>query len=178
MATLFSRLLHIVSKKGEVEEVTAFGRWKDFIVAAERAWLNVFDAGKPTSLLSADGAPLLLLPPEFSTRRKIYSYFRRWWGPRLASNMLYNLPLCTRADRLYVIAYDIPPISLNVSKVTRIGEQPDGILLQTVLTGGFDEPLLVRHFLQIDPRTKALMITDRSDKEDFRYRPRTVCLEE
>ena len=80
MATLFSRLLHIVSTKGEVEEVTAFGRWKDFIVAAERAWLNVFDAGKPTSLLSADGAPLLLLPPEFSTRRKIYSYFRRWWG--------------------------------------------------------------------------------------------------
>ncbi len=143
--------------------------WRDFIREAERAWLRVFDSGKRTAFLSPDGAPLLRLPVRWQSRRNIYNYFRRWWGPRLANNMLQNLPIFERGGSLYVAAYDVPPISLNVSKVEVLREKDDTVWLRATLTGGFDEPLIIRYVVKKDGLTKHYMITSRSDPQDFGY---------
>ncbi len=143
---------------------------KDYITQAERAWLRVFDSGKPSHLHSPDGAPLRRLPRCWQSRQRIYAYFRRWWGPRLASHMLCNLPIFVRQGCLYVAAYDVPPISLNVREVQVVRERDGVIVVSTTLVGGFDEPWRVQHVLRRNPLDKRLMIVERSDPEDFRYR--------
>lgn len=143
--------------------------WKDFITDAERAWLRVFDSGRKTGFCSPDGAPLLRLPVRWQSRRRIYNYFRRWWGPRLANNMLRNLPIFERGGSLYVAAYDIPPISLNVSKVAVAEEKDDTVWLEAILSGGFDEPLAVKYVVKRHGLTKHFMVVSRSDFSDFRY---------
>lgn len=148
--------------------------WQDFIVAAERAWLRVFDSGKLTQFKSPDGAPLLRLPMRWQSRRRIYNYFRRWWGPRLANNMLRNLPIVERGGSLYLAAYDIPPISLNVESVGVLNEETPLIRLSAILTGGFDEPLNIDYEVTQDAVTKHYMIVKRSDLEDFRYQKRRL----
>ncbi|HBK85229.1 MAG TPA: hypothetical protein DDZ53_04260 [Firmicutes bacterium] len=148
--------------------------WKEFIIDAERAWLRVFDSGKRSPFLSPDGAPLLRLPMRWQRRRCIYNYFRRWWGPTLAGNMLRNLPIFDRGGCLYVAAYDVPPISLNVSQVTLLEDNNERILLRAVLTGGYDEPLVINYVVKKHPLTKHYMIVARSDYEDFRYHGKRI----
>lgn len=148
--------------------------WRDFIKEAERAWLRVFDSGKRTPFCSPDGAPLLRLPMRWQSRRRIYNYFRRWWGPRLANNMLRNLPIYERGGNLYVAAYDVPPISLNVSQVEVERETDDTVWLQAILTGGFDEPLIIKYVVKKDRLTKHYMIVSRSDPQDFRYSDKRI----
>ena len=85
---------------------------KKFITTAESQWFHVFYSGKKTRYRSADGAPLELLPPRFNSRRKIYRFFRMFWGKHLATQMLRNLPFKHRCGRLYVIGYDAGPMSV------------------------------------------------------------------
>lgn len=147
--------------------------WIEFLKEAEQAWLRIFDSGKRTNLVSPDGAPLRRLPIRWQSRRNIYYYFRRWWGPRLASNMLKNLPIFERGGTLYVAAYDVPPISLKVQNITEINDtNPKKVLLTAVLVGGFDEPLIIQYIITKHTLTKHFMIVNRSDVQDFRYRNR------
>lgn len=148
--------------------------WKDFIIDAERAWLRVFDSGKRSSFYSPDGAPLLRLPIRWQSRRRIYNYFRRWWGPRLANNMLRNMPIYERGGSLYVAAYDVPPISLNISEVEVHKDKDDIVWLNAVLTGGFDEPLIIKYVVKKHTLTKHYMIVSRSDTDDFRYNNKRI----
>lgn len=143
--------------------------WRDYIADAEMAWFRVFDAGKPTKLKMPDGAPLTLMPPRFDARQKIYAFFRRWWGPRFASNMLNNLPLHEHGGRLCMIAYDFPPISMTPTAVSLEGREGDAYHLHATLCGGLPEEhvdyLIVRN--QLNHR---MMIIRRSQAEaDFRY---------
>lgn len=116
-----------------------------------------------------DGAPLTLMPPRFDTRRKIYAYFRRWWGPRLTSNMLSNLPLHEHGRSLCMIAYDFPPVSMTPKELPLVQEEGDSVRLQATLYGGLPEEH-VKYLLVRDQLSGRPMIIRRSDAEaDFRY---------
>lgn len=144
--------------------------WKEFIVGAEGAWLRVFDSASKSNLCSPDEAPLMRLPMRWQRCTYIYHYFRQWWSPRMAKNMLLNLPLFERGGNLYVAAYDIPPISFEVSQVKILAERRGVYLLESVLVGGYDAPLSIKYIVAPHPVTKHFMIIKRSDRKDFRYR--------
>ena len=144
--------------------------WRCFITEAERAWLCVFDSARKTGWHHRDGAPLGRLPARFGTRRKIYNYFRRWWGSRLSSIMLCSLPLVQRPDGLYVILYDVPPVSLDVKEVRVVARKNHEIMVETWLDGGPEGRVRIHHALRYDSVRSRPMIVRRSDTaEDFRY---------
>lgn len=144
-------------------------QWKDYIAGAELAWFKVFVAGEPTKMTTADGAPLYKMPIAFSSRNKIYAYFRRWWGPRLASNMVCNLPLTERNSQLYMIGYDFPPISLTAKDVEILSERRGSRRLHAVLSGGFEEEH-VTYLVRDSPlHLKSMIINRSASADDFRY---------
>lgn len=144
-------------------------RWGDYIANAELAWFRVFDAGKVTKKTMPDGAPLTVMPPRFNTRQKIYAYFRRWWGPRLACNMLNNLPLIEHGGKLYMIAYDFPPVSMTARSVHVTQADGNVIRLHATLYGGFPEEQ-IEYQVTYNQLPRRPMISRRSDAElDFRY---------
>lgn len=156
---------------GELREVCKMPKadWQRFIANAEMAWFRVFDSGATTRLASSDGAPLFCLPAALASRRQIYQYFRRWWGPRLAQNMLCSLPLLERSGHLYVIGYDFPPISMTAGPVGRESAEDGQLRLHTLLTGGFED-VPVRYRLQLSPFNRRYMIVSRWTADlDFRY---------
>lgn len=116
-----------------------------------------------------DGAPLTLMPPRLDTRQKIYTFFRHWWGPRFASNMLNNLPLHEHGGRLCMIAYDFPPISMTPRTVSLEGREGDTFRLHATLYGGLPEEH-INYLVVKNQLNHRMMIVRRSCAEsDFRY---------
>lgn len=142
---------------------------KKFITTAEGQWLHVLYSGRKTRCRSADSAPLELLPPRFNSRRKIYRFFRLFWGRRLATQMLRNLPLKTHCGQLYVIAYDAGPMSVVVKAVRVLCRAKQTLLVLTKLVGGPEGGVYVVHNL-IKRRMGSYIIARRiGPPYDFRY---------
>ena len=142
---------------------------KRLIKSAEGQWLYVFYAGKKTRHRAKDGAPLELLPPRFESRRKIYRFFSMFWGKRLATQMLKNLPLKNRHGRLYVIAYDAGPMSVVVRKIRILCQTKCKLTILTQLTGGPEGRVYVVHSL-VKSRAGRYVIARRTGPAyDFRY---------
>lgn len=142
---------------------------KKFIRKAEGQWFHVFYAGKQTRYRTAYGTPLELLPPRFNSRKKIYRFFRQFWGNRLAMQMLRNLPLTNRCRRLYVTAYDAGPMSVVVRAVRVMRRRKNTIRVQTKLTGGPEGKVYVVHVLARCKMGGNKIVERNGPPYDFRY---------
>lgn len=145
------------------------GTLTSFITRAEGQWLHVFYAGRKTKQHTADGTPLELMPKHLNSRRKIYQFFRLYWGKSLAKQMLRNLPLTYRCGRLHVIAYDAGPMSVVVRATRIVSRKGIELSVLTQLTGGPEGRVNVRHGL-LRCRTGGYIIVKRQGPQyDFRY---------
>lgn len=142
---------------------------KKFIKTAEGQWFHVFYAGKKTRYRTAYGTPLELLPPCFNSRRKIYRFFKRFWGNRLATQMLRNLPLTNRCRRLYVIAYDAGPMSVVVRAVRVMRHSKQTLTVLTKLTGGPEGRVCIVHVLARRKLDGYAIVKRHGPSYDFRY---------
>ena len=147
---------------------------KDFIAESERTWFRVFFAGKKTRRRSRDGAPLATLPPEFSSREKILKFFKRYWGQRLATQMLGNLPLTKRCGRLFVIRYDPGPLSARVRNVRLLCRTKKTIVAQTTLGGGPEGREFIVQVLSRGRDGKYAIRQRIGPRYDYRYYPPQV----
>lgn len=62
-----------------------------FIAAAEKVWFEVYDSADSRRVIHVDGADYYRLPVRFSTRAKVISYFRKYWGITMSNTMFCNL---------------------------------------------------------------------------------------
>ncbi len=144
-------------------------RWRDFIADAELAWFRVFDSVRLLKTKTPEGTPVGALPKRFASRRKIYAYFRRWFGPGLASNMLANLPLIERQDKLCVIQYDWPPVSMTAGQV-QIKSSGEGTWrLHTTLTGGWPDEQIDYQVIYNPVGCRPMIVRRSGAYDDFRY---------
>lgn len=135
-----------------------------FITAAERAWFDVFDSGDPNKKI---GESYLRLPLRFSTRAKIITYFRKYWGIRMSNRMFCSLHTITRNNRLYVYYPDVGSFNFIPLKITVTGRTSSRIRLTAVLTGiSDDDNENVRYLIAVSGNK--LRILDR-DNKDYRY---------
>ncbi|MGI6357188.1 MAG: hypothetical protein ACOX2K_00580 [Bacillota bacterium] len=151
-------------------------RWREFIAGAELAWFRVFSSSQTMRSTMPDGAPIGMLPGKFSTRRKIYRYFRLWFGPRLAKNMLANLPLIERQGRLCVIQFDFPPISMTPGQVKIERANAGTWRLHTTLSGGWPDEQ-IRYRVLACPECRPMIVRRSGAYDDFRYQASPHCEE-
>lgn len=142
---------------------------KRFITTAKGQWLHVFYSGQKTRLRAADGAPLELMPQRFNSPRKSYLFFRRYWGVRLATQMVRNLPLRKRCGRLYVIAYDAGPMSVVVRIVRVVCRSTETLTVLTKLSGGPEGRVCVVHVLARRKLGGYAIVKRHGPSYDFRY---------
>lgn len=142
-----------------------------FISNAERQWFRVFFSGKKTRLRARDGAPLELLPKHLDTKKKIYSYFRRYWGRRIARRMIANMPFLERNGHLYVIAYDAGPVPIKVLSTKIICCSRRSLIVLARLGGIPGRPACIVYRL-VKRNSGCFVIVERmGPRYDYRYYP-------
>lgn len=142
-----------------------------FIAAAEKVWFEVYDSADSRRVIRVDEADYYRLPVRFSTRAKVISYFRKYWGITMSNTMFCNLKTVSRNNRLYVISGDTGTISFIPRRLTVTGRTSTRIRLTAVLSidDMSDEDIVnVRYLIGVSGNR--LLILNRDQKNtDTRY---------
>lgn len=143
------------------------GELKALIDAAEGVWFEVFYSGDFNQEITVGGREYYLLPLQFSTKEKVITYFRRYWGVTMSNRMFCNLYTIKRNNRLYVIAGD-PGIFTTIPRRVRVTSRtPTRIKVTAVLSMSedYDEETMVVQYL-IGKSGTELRVLDRNKKDE------------
>jgi hypothetical protein len=135
---------------------------KYFIETAESLWFDVLQSANDDSSLSE----------EHNSEEKLLQSFRKYWNSTLAANMVCNLRLVSKEDKLFLPEGDAPEVATEVVGL-RLKKRKNGVIVQAKLVGPENE--IVTYRITKDPTSNRYVIVSRSGaQEDSRYQD---CLE-
>ncbi|WP_310832627.1 DL-endopeptidase inhibitor IseA family protein [Paenibacillus pedocola] len=143
------------------------GKLKDLIDAAEGVWFEVFYSGDGNKAITVGGNEYHLLPLRFSTRVKVISYFRHYWGIAMSNRMFCNLHTIRRNNRLYVIVGD-PGIFTTIPRRVRVTSRTATRIRVTAvlsMSEDYDEETMLVQYL-IGKSGTGLRVLDRNKKDE------------
>ncbi|RAP77400.1 hypothetical protein [Paenibacillus montanisoli] len=106
-----------------------------FLNKAEAAWFEVFDSGINRKVIKIGGREFIQLPLRFSTRAKIYAFFRKFWGITLSRLLLCNLKTIVFKGRVYVVVGDPGTVASVVQTVRILSMTSTRIRVRAILSG-------------------------------------------
>jgi hypothetical protein len=145
------------------------GELKALIDAAEGVWFEVFYSGDLNEAITVGNREYYLLPLKFSTKEKVITYFRRFWGVTMSNRMFCNLYTIKRNNRLYVIGGDPGIFTIIPRRVRVTSRTATRIKVTAVLSMSedYDEETMVVQYL-IGKSGTGLRVLDRN-KKDVRF---------
>nr|WP_246627973.1 IseA DL-endopeptidase inhibitor family protein [Paenibacillus oenotherae] len=142
-----------------------------FINRAEISWFKVFDSSRGRKIIIVRGDEYAQLPLRFSTRAKVFAYFRRFWSVKFSRRLLCNLKTIVYRGRLYVIVGDPGPVPVKVVSLRILCRTSTRIRVRAVLTGGLPERQVIFYTIKLSS-SRGLTIIRRSNlRFDYRYLP-------
>lgn len=144
-----------------------------FIQNAELAWERVvFSFNIRTTPITFNEIDHYRLPFRFSTRTKVFQYYRRFWSTVYANRMICSAGFRNVRGRLYSPDADTGGLPSKVLGLRIIRQTNTRIIADAVL----DDPSLgritIRYVISRNPNTGALTIILRRDRTpDYRYEP-------
>jgi hypothetical protein len=145
---------------------------KHFVQKAELVWIEVFLSGKFVSgtRKAFKGVGLRTLSKEFRTRRLIYRFFRQYWSPSIARNMVCNLPIVKIKGKLFVLNFDSPITPILIRSLKILQSDSDTIKVEAIFVQ--DEDIHIKYRLVREASSGSFVIVERSGAgTDFRYQP-------
>ncbi|WP_308635574.1 DL-endopeptidase inhibitor IseA family protein [Paenibacillus silvisoli] len=144
-----------------------------FLNKAEAAWFEVYDTSIDRKEIRVGGGQYVQLPLRYSTRAKIYAYFRQYWGIAFSRRLLCNLKSVVYQGRVYVVLGDPGPIPSYVESVRILSVTSTRIRVRAMLSGDPDGNVPIYYTLA---RTSSgYKIISRSGKKgDYRFEPCTL----
>lgn len=131
---------------------------KRFIETAESLWLDVHHSSNNDSSLSE----------LYNTEDKILQSFRKYWNSDLAANMVCNLHLVSKGDRLFLPQGDPPEVATEVVRLRLKQKSKSAIIVQAKLGG--EEDQIVTYRIIKEKSSGRYVITSRSSiQDDIRY---------
>lgn len=143
------------------------GELKALIDAAEGVWFEVFYSGDLNEAITVGDREYYLLPLKFSTKEKVITYFRRFWGVTMSNRMFCNLYTIKRNNRLYVIAGD-PGIFTTIPRRVRVTNRTSTRIKVTAvlsMSEDYDEETMVVQYM-IGKSGTGLRVLDRNKKDE------------
>ncbi|CAH1190227.1 hypothetical protein PAECIP111892_00067 [Paenibacillus auburnensis] len=143
------------------------GELKALIDAAEGVWFEVFYSGDLNEAITVGNREYYLLPLKFSTKEKVITYFRRFWGVTMSNRMFCNLYTIKRNNRLYVIGGDPGIFTIIPRRVRVTSRTATRIKVTAVLSMSedYDEETMVVQYL-IGTSGTGLRVLDRNKKDE------------
>lgn len=143
---------------------------RKFINQAEISWFKVFDSSRGRKVIIVRGDEYAQLPLRFSTRAKVFAFFRKYWSVRFSRRLLCNLKTIVHRGRLYVIVGDPGPVPVKVVSLRILSCTSKYIRVRAILTGGFPEKQVIYYTFAVTDQ--GLTIIRRSNlRFDYRYQP-------
>lgn len=147
-----------------------------FIQNAEMAWETVVFSYDPNRRpIRIGDFDYYRLPLRFSTRIKIFRYYRQFWSNRYANRMICSAGFKKIRGRLYSPDADTGGLPSRVLSLTIINQTSTNIILDAILGLPGDsiaDGETVRYFILRNPSTEALTIKLRRSRfADYRYDP-------
>ncbi|WP_147306773.1 hypothetical protein [Paenibacillus taihuensis] len=142
---------------------------KNFITAAETAWFTIqFSRKVGRPVIGPNGDQFRFLGPRFNSRKKIFRFLRKFWSPAFARRIMCNLPLATINRHLATLDNtDVPDAPRKAKSIRIIFSLSDSFIIRAVLENSTNQVIYYR----IQKSKCGLVITNRTNTNDFRYRP-------
>ncbi|SFS50643.1 DL-endopeptidase inhibitor IseA family protein [Paenibacillus sp. BC26] len=139
-----------------------------FLNKAEAAWFDVYGSSFDRREINVGGTEYIQLPLRYSTRAKIYAYFRKYWGITFSRIQLRSLKSIVHNGRVYVILGDPGPIPNFVESVRILSITKTRIRVRAMLSGDPDGNVPI--YYTIARTSSGYKIISRSGKRyDYRF---------
>ncbi|WP_429312043.1 DL-endopeptidase inhibitor IseA family protein [Paenibacillus mucilaginosus] len=142
-----------------------------FVRNAENAWTRVvYSFDERTTPITINEINWYRLPLRFSTRSKIFQYYRRYWSRVYANRLTCSVGFRNIRGRLYSPNADPPILQDTVTGIRIIRQTSTRITVEANFD--YPEPIPARYVIAHNPATGALKIISRRSRiPDFRYEP-------
>lgn len=144
---------------------------RKFINQAEISWFKVFDSSRNRKIIVVRGDEYAQLPLRFSTRAKVFAFFRKYWSVKFSRRLLCNLKTIVHRGRLYVIVGDPGPVPVKVISLRILCCKCNLIRVRAVLTGGLPQRQVIFYTIKIGSNGSLTIINRSNLRNDYRYLP-------
>jgi IseA DL-endopeptidase inhibitor len=114
-----------------------------FLKEAEAAWFKVYDSSFGRRRIVYQGDEYIQLPLRYSTKAKIYAYFRKYWSVSFSKLLLCSLRSVVYKGRVYVILGDPGPLAFVVESARIVSSTSTRMRVRAVLSGDPDGNVVV-----------------------------------
>ncbi|QHW33405.1 hypothetical protein GZH47_23150 [Paenibacillus rhizovicinus] len=142
---------------------------RSFLNQAEVAWFRVYDSGFGRKRIYTRGNEYSQLPLRYSTKAKIYSYFRKYWGVSFSKTLMCSMQPLVYNGRVYVVVGDPGPVAFVVKSARVVSSTCCRLRVRAVLSGDPDGNVVVYYTLARTANGSYRIIGRTRLKYDYRF---------